>query len=220
MGLGWWLPTPGFSPVGWIAAAAYLVSALALGLFGYGFYRAIKQVGSSREKTFSFYWVTLILGIFFCQIVVSGLKKLGDFPHYFNAIWIPLFLFISLGLTGFEKNLRLKKVFWTYLSSLFICFVFLISFVHRKSGNRDAHYGATLKNLVHISEKILSYPNPSSLTFEVHNRHDILATMTILQKIDNRKRAVDLSKSGKRLIVRYTYPLDTKDGHIEVAELD
>lgn len=171
-GKHWWI-SHAVRGGAWVRAAS-LVSCVAIGFVWIGLARAVASLrteGAARGADFHLAWVCVVA--FGFQCVLDGIAQITEHPHYYNGIWICYFYFIWKALSdwpGGRVGCWLKNVTTGgYAVSLAVVIGFLVVSVHATGGNRDIHYGATLKNQIEIAKQLGDYAPDSPLHVNVRN---------------------------------------------------
>jgi hypothetical protein len=220
-GLFWWLPPPEV-PLGLrvIVPIAFAVTGIAVVYFFIGLRescRCVRRAYEARHWDRKAELLTLFLLIYLAHAAIGGLKQLGDFPHYLNALWLVIFVFVSLGVTAMWAEKRWRRTFWVYGLCLWIGLLYVIGNIHVHSGTRH-RYGPTLKNQFAVADGLCRYPIDTPVVRELSDRGTFPKTVRTLRMVRCAHQEPDASLKERRLRFGYVEPANPRDGRIAVFE--
>ena len=87
------------------------------------------------------------LVVFLSHLAISTKLGLGDFPHYFNAIWWGIVTLTGLGLKILWKSRVWRAGFGVYGVCAGICLTTILFRIHDSGGTRNNQYGPAISGL-------------------------------------------------------------------------
>jgi len=222
VGLFWWLPPPEV-PLGLrvIVPIAFAVSGIAALYFFIGLreaYRCVRRAYEAHHWDTKAELLSLFVLIYLAHVAIGGLKQLGDFPHYLNALWLVIFVFVSLGITVMWEEKRWRRSFWVHALCLWIGLLYVVGNLHLHSGTRYRRYGPTLENQLAVADGLCRYPIDTPLVRELSETETFPETLDTLRMLRCAHKEPDPSLKGRRLRIGYVEPANPRDGRIALFE--
>jgi hypothetical protein len=217
----WWLPPPEV-PLGLrvIVPIAFAVTGIAVLYFFIGLRescRCVRRAYEARHWDRKAELLTLFVLIYFVHAAIGGLKQLGDPPHYLNALWLVIFVFVSLGVTAVWGERRWRRTFWVYGLCLWIGLLYVVGDLHHHSGTRQ-RYGPTLENQLAVADALCRYPIDTPVVRELSERGTFPKTVHALRMVRCAHKEPDPSLKDRRLRIGYVEPANSRDGRIALFE--
>ena len=222
VGSFWWLPPPEV-PLGLrvIVPIAFAVSGIAALYFFIGLreaYRCVRRAYEAHHWDTKAELLSLFVLIYLAHVAIGGLKQLGDFPHYLNALWLVIFVFVSLGITVMWEEKRWRRSYWVYALCLWIGLLYVVGNLHLHSGTRYRRYGPTLENQLAVADGLCRYPIDTPLVRELSETETFPETLDTLRMLRCAHKEPDPSLRGRRLRIGYVEPANPRDGRIALFE--
>jgi hypothetical protein len=221
-GFSCWLPPPEVPlGLGVIVPVAFAVTGIAVVYFFIGLRESCRCVRYAYEAR---HWdrkaelLTLFLLIYVAHAAISGLKQLRDAPYYLNALWLVIFVFVSLGVTAVWGEKPWRRGFWAYALCLWIGLLYVVGNLHLHSGTRDRRYGPTLENQLAVADGLCRYPIDTPVVHELSERGTFPKTVDTLRMVRCAHKEPDASLKERRLQFGYVEPANPRDGRIAVFE--
>jgi hypothetical protein len=161
VGLGYFLGDGWFPPPVMVAVvitgAAYALSWAGLAL---STVRARAALVQSRPPVRD-ELALLLVGVFLAQVILDGVTRSYEHPHYYNATWIvyALFAWFAVDALAVRGRKRAANGLTAILGlSLTAITVVTMGGIHAHGGTRSLRYGPTLANQEDVARTLQSYP--------------------------------------------------------------
>lgn len=136
-------------------------------------------------------------------------------PHYSIPLWFPFFFFIWIALNWiWKKRPLLIPLFGIGWICHAILLVFMTTYINKNGGNREIHYGATLKNQIQVANTVKAASHNSKIVTNVRNYQLFPYSLSVLISLSDENSSVDAG--NKLLQIVYAEP-NSSSGWIKVV---
>ncbi|MGA2584519.1 MAG: hypothetical protein ABSG31_14685 [Tepidisphaeraceae bacterium] len=146
------------------------------------------------------------LGVLVGQIILDGLERLYDDPHYFNTSWIALVVFVWMAvkwIAGMIPAWAAVAALAIDASALALVLVAAIWLIARDGGTRQIGFGTVLSEQIRAAQQIAQYDPSSPCDFQIEQWHKYPWACDTLEELMGQT-----NRSGpvRKLTVRYRNP--------------
>jgi hypothetical protein len=200
-----WQSHSGFPVLLWI-----LTGVSALGLIGFwiGAWKAgrflLKNRGLRGDKPLEFHLWSVVCLTLVLQIIVNGVSRTCDHPHYHNATSFCVFTLLWFAYSQVGNSRWPWTVAGLHAVALLTVLLSIIWRIHETQGNINLRYGPTLRTQLDVLKE-LDFQNPKTVVLnETYCYYYFPQAFSVLQTLYPPHYSTDAPV--RRLLIRYADP--------------
>jgi len=211
----WWWPTSKPWPFRVLLAAGYFATFVGMFFFYRGVVSAFtrcRQLFQEQVSDTASAAISISLCALGLHVAVSAFKGLGDFPHYYTALWWCIFVLTAVGVGDWYKRAFWRNAYTAQIAGSIICLTYLVLHIRDTGGTRFNQWGPTVSNQIEVADAIAQYPRETPVvTDRFRTAPNVLALVALSQNKPSKTLA-----PTQQLVIEYSQPANTADSHIEL----